>query len=141
MKRRPFLGQAACAAVTSLPVLNTLLNLKLAGHAAAQDLLPGTTDRKALVCVFLQGGNDSYNMLVPSDVAGHAAYANARSNLALDRNALLPLNQLPLAQGGDGRQYGLHPSLQQTAHLFNGTGPFAGSGRRAAFVANVGTLI
>ena len=91
MNRRRFLGQASCSAVSAIPVLNTLLNLKLANHAAAQDLLPGTTDRKALVCVFLQGGNDSYNMLVPRDPAAYAAYANARSNLALPSASLLPL--------------------------------------------------
>lgn len=144
MQRRSFLGQASCSALSSLPVLNTLLNLKLANHAAAQDLLPGTTDRKALVCVFLQGGNDSYNMLVPDSTTEHAAYSNARSNLALSQASLLPLNQLPAAaplNGGDGRSYGLHPSLTNLAHLFNGTGPFASAGRRAAFVANVGTLI
>ncbi len=141
MKRRAFLGQASCASLSSIPVLNTLLNLKLANHAAAQDLLPGTTDRKALVCVFLNGGHDSYNMLVPSAGAEYTAYANARSNLALASGSLLPLNQLAPASGGDGRSYGLHPSMANTAHLFNGTGPFATSGRRAAFVANVGTLI
>lgn len=138
MKRRPFLRQGLCASISSLPVLNTLLNLKLASHAAAQDLLPGTSDRKALVCVFLQGGNDSYNMLVPRGGTEYAQYANARSNLALPSNSLLPLTQVPQ---GDGRSYGLHPSLSGMAHCFNGTGPFAASGRRAAFVANVGTLI
>ncbi len=138
MTRRPFLRQGLCASISSLPVLNTLLNLQLANRTAAQDLLPGTTDRKALVCIFLQGGNDSYNMLVPSSPTEHSAYSNARSNLALPLNSLLPLTQLP---AGDGRSYGLHPSLTETAHAFNGTGPFSTNGRRAAFVANVGTLI
>jgi uncharacterized protein (DUF1501 family) len=141
MKRRAFLGQSSCAALSSLPVLNTILNLKLANHAAAQDLLPGTSDRKALVCIFLQGGNDSYNMLVPTAAPEYTAYANARSNLAISQASLIGLNQLPPASGGDGRSYGLHPSLTNIAHLFNGTGPFATAGRRAAFVANVGTLI
>lgn len=135
MNRRKFLGQAPCAALSSISVLNTLLNLKLATNASAQGLLPGT-DRKALVCIFLQGGNDSYNMLVPRG-AEYPAYATARSNLALAETNLRQLDQLP---AGDGRLYGLHPAMPQLQAMFNGTENFA-AGRRAAFVANVGTLV
>ena len=135
MNRRKFLGQAPCAALSSISVLNTLLNLKLATNASAQGLLPGT-DRKALVCLFLQGGNDSFNMLVPRG-AEYPAYATARSNMALAEASLRTLDQLP---AGDGRLYGLHPAMPQLQAMFNGTGNFAGT-RRAAFVANVGTLV
>ena len=69
--RRRFLGESACSAISSLPVLNTLLNLKLAGNAAA-DTAP--TDYKTLVCFFLQGGIDSFNWLVPRDNPRHAIY-------------------------------------------------------------------
>jgi uncharacterized protein (DUF1501 family) len=134
MKRRHFLGQASCASISSISVMNTLLNLKLASQAAAQG---ATNDRKTLVCIFLQGGNDSFNMLVPRDAARHAVYANSRGNLALSTASLRSLQQ---ASGGDGQLYGLHPSLSGLQELFNGLGGDTNK-RRAGFVTNVGTLI
>lgn len=131
--RRRFFGEASCSLVSSIPVLNTLLNLKLANQAAAQ---PVPTDRKTLVCVFLNGGNDSFNMLVPRDGARHGVYSATRGNLALTPGELLPLNQ----DGGDGQLYGLHPSCTGLQELFNGLGGDTAK-RRAAFVSNVGTLI
>ncbi len=134
MQRRSFLYQAPCAALSSVSVLNTLINLRLAGSLAAADA-QGQNCR-ALVCLFLHGGHDSFNMLVPTGPE-YASYANARSNLALSQGSLLPLAQAP---GNDGRLYGLHPNLGKIADMFNGTGSYAGK-RRAAMVANVGTLI
>ena len=66
--RRQFLGQANCAAVSSIPVLNTLLNLSLAERVAAVTA-PAESEYRALVCIFLSGGNDSFNMLVPREQA------------------------------------------------------------------------
>jgi uncharacterized protein (DUF1501 family) len=134
MQRRHFLYQAPCAALSSLSVLNTLVNLRLANSLAAADT--GGPDCKALVCLFLHGGHDSFNFLVPRG-AEYANYANARSNLALPEPSLRALNQ---AAGNDGRLYGLHPSATHVADMFNGTGAYAGK-RRAALVANVGTLV
>lgn len=131
--RRRFLGESACSAISSLPVLNTLLNLKLAGNAAA-DTAP--TDYKTLVCFFLQGGIDSFNWLVPRDNPRHAIYSTTRGNLALSQSALRALNQ----DGGDGQLYGIHPSCAGLQELFNGLGGDTAK-RRAAFVSNVGTLI
>jgi uncharacterized protein (DUF1501 family) len=85
-----------------------------------------TSGYRALVCVFLHGGNDSFNWLVPRDVTGYAEYAAARGTLALPVNSLLPLS-------GGGAQLGLHASCSGLQSLFN-TG-------RAAFVGNVGTLV
>lgn len=138
--RRRFLGQSACSAVSSLPVLNTLLNLRLAGKAAAQG---APADYKTLVCFFLHGGIDSFNWLVPRDASRHAVYSTTRGNLALpifhpsdpDQN-LRPLNQ----DGGDGQLYGLHPSCAGLQEMFNGLGGDTAK-RRLAFVSNVGTLI
>lgn len=84
---------------------------------------------KALICVFLYGGNDSYNWLVPRGQSDYDLYAQVRQNLALARDDLLPLT--PLNTGG--REYGLHPSCTALASLFQ-------SGK-AAFIANAGTLI
>ena len=84
-----------------------------------------TNDYKALVCIFLFGGNDSNNVLIPFDTAGYANYANLRGPVALAQNSLLQLSNAP--------DFALHPSLPDVQTLFqNGN---------AAFVANVGTLI
>lgn len=136
LSRRRFLGQSACSALSSLSVLNSLVNLNMAGRAAAQS---APSDFKTLVCIFLHGGNDSYNWLVPRDETRHASYTTTRGDLALPRTgdgSLLPLNQ----DGGDGQLYGIHPSCPGLQELFNGLGG-DGNKRRAAFVSNVGTLI
>ena len=126
--RRRFIGQASCAAVSSISVLNTLLNLRLAGDVAAADP-PAPDEYRALVCLFLAGGNDSFNMLVPRGPAEYAEYAGVRQDLALAQNSLLPINPL----NNIGKQLGVHPSMPQLASLFEQG--------HAAFVANVGTLI
>jgi uncharacterized protein (DUF1501 family) len=126
VSRRRFLGQASCAAVSSLPVLNTLLNLMLAERVAGAGV-PSAGEYRALVCLFLSGGNDSYNMLVPREAAAYAQYAAARSDLALAPADLIEIN--PIGLPG----YYVHGSMPEVAALFE-----AGN---AAFVANVGTLI
>jgi len=127
VSRRQFLGQASCAAVTAIPLLNTILNLKLAGSVAAAE--PGPAEYRALVCVFLNGGNDSFNMLTPRSGAPYAEYAAIRQDLAIAQNALLPINPLDY----NGPQLGVHPGMPEVQQLFeNGN---------AAFVANVGTLV
>ena len=131
--RRHFFGRSACAAMSSLPVMNTLLNLQLAGRAAADG---APTDHRTLVCIFLNGGMDSFNWLVPRDSARHATYATTRGNLALSTSEILSLHQ----DGGDGQLYGIHPSCTGMADMFNGTGSFAGK-RRLSLLANIGTLV
>lgn len=100
------------------------------GRAAAAE--PG--DYRALVCVFLFGGNDGNNTIVPIDDAGYAAYAAARGStdaggLALARTALLPL----APSGGGAAAFGLHPRLGELQALWQ-----AGV---LAPVFNVGTLL
>lgn len=135
--RRRFLGEANCAALSSVPIMNMLLNLKLANTVAAQSAQPAPNDRKTIVCVFLNGGMDSFNMLVPRDSTRHGVYSTSRGNLALSQGSLLTLNQ---AANGDGQLYGLHPSCTGMAELFNGIGGNTAK-RRLAFVSNIGTLI
>ena len=67
LSRRRFLGQLNCAAISSLPILNTLVNLRAAGSAAAAT---APTGHRALVCLFLSGGIDTFNVLVPRGGAG-----------------------------------------------------------------------
>lgn len=131
--RREFLGTASCAAVGTTTFFSTLFNLGMANAMAAPSSRTfsggGNSDYKALVCILLAGGNDSFNMLVPRGVTEHAEYANTRSNLALARNTLLPINPLTY----NTQQLGLHPSMPEAQSIFE-----AG---RLAFVSNVGTLV
>ncbi|MEM8997402.1 MAG: hypothetical protein AAGF23_21640 [Acidobacteriota bacterium] len=76
--RRRFLGQASCTAVGATSLFSSLINLRAAGALARPGTvvpsaapLPGD-DYRALVCLFLAGGNDSFNMLVPRGAAEHA---------------------------------------------------------------------
>jgi len=125
-----------CAAIGSSAILNTLINLRMANTVAAQTTPP---DNKALVCLFLSGGCDSFNVLVPWETTRYNAYSATRGpfgsegGLALNRNALLQL-------AAPANDFGLHPACAQLQQLANGTGTFAGS-KRLAFVSNVGTLV
>jgi len=98
----------------------------LPGRATAA---PDTSGYRALVAVFLLGGNDSFNMVVPRSDAEYAVYAAARQNLAIPQGSLLPISPAT----PDGATYGLHPSVPQLQQLF-------GAGR-AAIVANLGPLV
>jgi uncharacterized protein (DUF1501 family) len=140
ISRRKFLRQFNCAAVGSSAILNTLLNLKLANQISAQDLPGGGNDAKALVCLFMSGGWDSNQMLVPWESSAYNIYSATRGafgsegGLAIDRNALLRLN----APSSD---YGFHPSMTGMHAMATGTGVFAGQPPRLAVVSNVGTLV
>jgi uncharacterized protein (DUF1501 family) len=102
-----------------------MLQLGFARTAAAQSA-PGY---KAMVCILLAGGNDSYNMLVPTDNDQFAEYNSIRADLALPQNELLALPGVT----GNGRSYGVHPGMPELQSLFaNGD---------AAMIANVGTLV
>ena len=122
--RRAFLG--GCAAMGTTTLFSGLSQLALTSRAAAQTA-PG--DYRALVCILLAGGNDSFNMIVPRDPAPYAEYAGVRADLALPREALLPIR--PASAGG--AEFGLHPSMPEARTLFD-----AG---RLAVVSNVGTLV
>jgi uncharacterized protein (DUF1501 family) len=89
-------------------------------------------DYKALVCVFLFGGNDSFNMVVPRSAAEYGVYAASRQNLAIAQASLLPINSL--VPDPNGALHGLHPSMSEVAALFE-------QDERCAIVANVGPLI
>lgn len=128
ISRREFIGQASCAGVGTTALFSTLLGLRLANSLAAQTV-PTGSDYKALVCLFLAGGNDSFNMLVPTTNGEYDAYAKIRGNLALARDTLLQITPGNLG----GRTLGIHPAMPEVRDLFN-----AG---RLAFVSNVGSLV
>ncbi len=123
--RRAFLRRAA--ALSSLGLASRFNFINAIGAANAQ----AVSDYKALVCVFMFGGNDGNNTLIPLDTAGYAQYATARpasSGIQLAQGSLLPIQPVNM-----GTPFGLHPALVQTQALF--------SQRKAAILANVGTLL
>ncbi len=122
--RREFVRQAACAAVGTLSVAATIRDLHFINTAVAQSSL---TDYKALVCIFLSGGNDSNNLIIPVGT-DYSSYASVRQNLALPEAAVLPIAPV----NPDGHTYGLHPKLAKLQTLFGES--------KAAFLFNVGPL-
>lgn len=131
MSRRKFLGMASCAAMGSTTFLSSLLNLGVANSLAGMSS-PTTSaggNYKAMVCILLAGGNDSFNMLVPRNGAHYSEYASTRSNLALPQGDLLPIN----FTDSNGKQFGLHPSMPEVQTLFNDG--------KLSFVSNIGTLV
>lgn len=129
MDRRKFLGMASCAAIGSTTLFSTLANLSMANALAMPIAAPPPNDYKALVCISLSGGNDSFNMLVPRNTSSYNEYATSRSNLALLQGDLLNLNFTDV----NGKQFGLHPSMPEAQQLFNDG--------KLAFLTNVGTLV
>jgi uncharacterized protein (DUF1501 family) len=132
--RRKFLHDTICAALGGAGLYSALGGLQLvqAATRASNYTFP---NYKALVCVFLYGGNDGFNVVAPISGNARTGYDSVRPTLALPANTLHPLT--PPASGfgssGDGCIYGLHASMPELATLFN-TG-------KAAVVANVGTLV
>jgi uncharacterized protein (DUF1501 family) len=120
--RRDFVRLACCSAATA----SIVAGLSKFGLVSA--LAQGTADYKALVCIFLFGGNDANNMVVPIDSAGYLNYQTIRANLALSQASLLPL------QIGNQASFGLHPSAPELQGLFN-------TDKALAVLANVGTLV
>lgn len=128
--RRKFLSDAGCAALGTTTLFSTMINMKAIGAAALdKNPIPKSGDYKALVCILLAGGIDSHNVLIPRGDNEHDEYLETRFNLAIPKSQILPLNH----SGQGGRKYGIHPNMPEVQGLFN-------SGK-AAFVANVGTLI
>jgi uncharacterized protein (DUF1501 family) len=128
--RRAFVRRAAALSLAG-PAAPFVMNLAAMGEAAAAT----AADYKALVCVFLYGGNDYANTLVPYDATQYAAYAAQRPGLAYAQSALAGtlLNPDPSTSLPGGAQYALVPELGKLLPIFN-----AG---KMAVMLNVGTLI
>ncbi len=133
--RRDFLRQAACAAVGTAALTNTISDLRIINAAMAQS---SATDYKALVCLFMAGGNDSNNWIVPTDTASYNEYVTGRSATLSLLQSELQANNLQKADGtnyvdADGHSYGFHPACTGLRTLFN-------SGKLGVCF-NVGTLV
>lgn len=85
------------------------------GWAAPSGL--STTDFKALVCVDLAGGNDGFNMLVPTSESHYNEYATIRQTVKIDKDQLLPTPLRCLDRYGASVELGLHPSMSELAQL------------------------
>jgi uncharacterized protein (DUF1501 family) len=145
--RRLFLRQAGAMSALMGAGAPVALNLAALGSAAAQT----SGDYKAIVCLFLFGGNDAFNMVLPTDSSSWAAYTATR-NQAPDPIALLapgtPGNAAaaagsPVRLGGvlplsvanpQGRSFALHPLMASVQGLFN-------IDRRVAILPNIGPLV
>ncbi|MDQ3205348.1 MAG: DUF1501 domain-containing protein [Pseudomonadota bacterium] len=133
--RRTFLRRmrgmlAGGAALALMP------QLELVGRALAAEP-PAGSDYRALVCIFLFGGNDSFNMLIPHDSAEHRLYLTSRGGVYDGASNALGLgiarDQLVRVTDRSGRNWGLHPSCGAMKGLFDRG--------ELAFLANVGTLV
>ena len=144
--RRLFLRQASAMSVMAGVGAPMALNLLATGAAAAQT----AGDYRAVVCLFMFGGNDSFNMVLPTDSASWNAYTTTRSSIALLAQGTPPNagaqagsperlgGVLPLAlmspSDARGRSLALHPLMGGLQTLFN-------TDRRLAVVSNVGPLV
>jgi uncharacterized protein (DUF1501 family) len=144
--RRLFLRQSSALSMLGSVAAPLAFNLTAMSSAAAQS----ATDYKALVCVFLYGGNDAYNTVLATDSSSWQAYTATRIQ-APSSIALLPAGTasnsaaqpgspgrlggvLPIAPGNQaGRGFALHPKLNTLQSMFN-------NDKRLAVVANVGPL-
>ena len=116
MDRRHFLRYAGAAPLVSL-----------AGAAGLGSAQAAANDYRALVVLFLNGGNDGLNSLVPTDGA-YNDYAAARPELALAKSVMAPL-----AGSSAGHGFGMHPALAPLANHYNQ--------KRLAWIANAGPLV
>ena len=110
----------------------------VAGRLSQVSALAATAcpaDYKALVCVFLFGGNDGNNTVIPVSITAKTNPVNSYANYAKVRAGLaLPQTSLNLINTSQGDSYGLHPSLAELAALYNNR-------KNVAVLTNVGTLV
>ncbi len=125
MNRRNFLASASGLLVPAIiPVSARSAHAQLERIAS----LAAGDDYRALVCVFMFGGNDGNNLIIPRDPADYTRYAGPRGRLALNRDQSLSVKPTNV----QGREFGFHPAMTGIQGLFNQG--------KAAVVANVGTL-
>lgn len=124
IQRRHFLSRMGSLVLGSSSLYATSARFQLVN---AQ--MPALDDYKALVCVFLFGGNDAFNMVIPAGASEYANYAASRQNLAIAREQLLPI----APTHGQGMAWGVHPSMSSVQSLF--------AQKKLAVLGNVGALV
>ena len=131
--RRDFLIRTTCATLGAAAFQGTVRQFGLANLLATPNAVTG--NYRALVCVYLNGGSDSNNMIVPTDAGNYGAYAASRPGLALPNagspNGVLAFNAGPAST--PGQTFGIHPNMPEIKGLYD-----AG---KLAVVTNVGPLV
>jgi uncharacterized protein (DUF1501 family) len=131
ISRRGFIRQAACAALGTGALSSAIGDLRLINSAVAQSAI---TDYKALVCIFLSGGNDSNNLIIPTIPSEHDNYSAIRTDVLAIPISGAPNVAIPLSPlSSDGHDYGLHPACPELATLFGEN--------KLAVLFNTGTLV
>jgi len=139
--RRDFMRAVGCAALTTTSIVSTVWDLRMVNAAVLDKMsLKTPPPYKALVCIFMFGGNDANNLIVPTD-SRFADYTSIRGVVGLPAGAALSLDALNTGTN----TYGIHPSCQGTRNDVNGVAQTTGLRRlfnegKAAVVTNVGTL-
>jgi uncharacterized protein (DUF1501 family) len=130
--RRSFLktGLSLSMAGAAAPLA---MNLAALSEAAAASSSVAAGDYKALVCVFMYGGNDYANTLIPFDAPSYAAYNSFRSNLAIGLPFLSDTLLKPATPLANGRQFALAPELSSLIPIFDAA--------HMSVILNVGTLV
>jgi uncharacterized protein (DUF1501 family) len=131
--RRRFIRQTACAALGMGAISAFVKDLRFINSAVAQSNID---DYKALVCIFLGGGNDSNNLVIPTIPSEYDSYAAIRTSvLAIPLTGAPPgQNVIPIdPDNSDGHEYGLHPACPELATLFGES--------KLAILFNTGTLV
>ena len=134
ISRRKFLSSSACAIGISSNAIATAFQLGLA-NAAMADTNSEVKDYKALVCIFLHGGNDSFNMLIPASPEEHKHYQKTRGEMALHltETGTDSLRAQLLNSVDNTRIFAAHPAITELRELYHQ--------QKLAFLANVGTLV
>ncbi len=131
--RRDFLIRTTCATLGAAAFQGTVRQFGLANLLATPDAVTG--NYRALVCIYLNGGSDSNNMIVPTDSGNYGPYAAARPGLALPNagspNGVLALGTSPAST--PGQTFGFHPNMPELVGLYNSN--------KLAVVTNVGPLV
>lgn len=124
LNRRIFLQRMLLTAAGGATFAATQGKFQLINSALAASACGSADDKKSLVCVFLHGGNDSFNMFIPYEQTAYDVYDSVRGDLAVPRNEILPI---------DGGDYGFHSAMAGVKDLYD-----EGA---VAVVRNVGSLI
>jgi len=122
VSRRGFLRTTCCTAAAGVAAAS------FSRFGLVNAMAQTGQDYKALVCIFLFGGNDANNLIVPLSSSDYANYAKIRANLALPQGQLLPVTPKSL-----NVLYGFHSKLVEVQSMFNQG--------QLALLANAGTLV
>ena len=139
INRRDFIRKAACAAVGTAAMGNCLRDLHFMNAALAQGAF---SDYKALVCIFLAGGNDSNNLIIPTNPSEWSNYATIRTPVLAIPNAdgSGATAQALSSLNSDGHTYGFNPAMYELGQIFNQTAGFNDLGK-VATLFNAGPLV